>query len=117
MNERESIEILTPIGKKKVLLKAWLTGREQRNIRSALLNGIKFSANPDDKVTPDYNFDGDTLNKMQDIGVENVVISIEGVTTDILENILDMNSEDSDFIMKEIDKITKTNLSEEDKKK
>ncbi len=117
MNERESIEIVTPIVKKKVLLKAWLTGREQRNIRSALLNGIKFSANPDEKVTPDYNFDGNTLNKMQDVSVENVVISVEGVTDNILDNILEMNSKDSDFIMQEIDKITKTNLSEEDKKK
>lgn len=117
MNERESNEIVTPVENKKVLLKAWLTGREQRNIRSSLLSGIKFSANSDEKSVPDYNFDGDTLNKMQDVSIKNVVISIEGVTDNILDTILDMNSKDSDFIMQEIEKITKTNLSEEDKKK
>lgn len=117
MNERETLEIVTPIGNKKVLLKAWLTGRELRVIRSVLLGGINFAVSPEEKTTPDYNFDGATIDKMQDASINTIVISIDGIKEDILNQILDMHKKDFEFILEETDKISNAGTSEEGKKK
>ena len=115
--ERETKDITTPIGQQKVILKAWLTGRERRDIRSVILEEVKFEQNADGSdVTPGYNISGSVLNKAQDKAFESVVVSVDGNTEKIVDTILDMRDEDFDFIVKEIDKIT-GGIDEEGKKK
>lgn len=115
--ERETKEIVTPIGKHKVVLYEWLTGRERRNIRSVLLEGINFEQSPDnEEASPGYNIQGSIINKAQDKSFESVIKSIDGKTEGIADIVLDMRDEDFDFIVLEVDKIT-TSIDKEAKKK
>jgi len=117
MNEREHIDFVTPEDKHKVIIKAWLTARERRSIRSVLLDGIKFSVKEgEESPISDYNLEGSSLDKMQDIALTTVVISVNEKTDNILDTILEMKEVDFDFIIKEIDKITGS-LDEDTKKK
>jgi len=127
--EREHIDFVTPEDKHKIVVKAWLTARERRSIRGVLLDGIKFSMKDDEETVKDkdgkevkkspiadYNLEGSSLDKMQDVTLKTVIISVNGETKDVLDAVLDMKEGDFNFIVKEIDKITGS-LDEDSKKK
>ena len=123
MNERETISIATPIEKHVVILKAWLTGREQRQIRSVLFEGVKFSASSpteekeeESSVSSDFSIDGSTIGKQQDIKINTIIVSINDKTDNILDLVLDMHGTDTEFIIKEVEKISNS-LDESTKKK
>jgi len=110
---RETKIIETPKGKLKVELKKWLTGGEKRNITNGLLANTTFnSAN-----LKEFDLKGDMLSKIQDASIENVVISIDGKTEDILKMVLDLRSEDYEFILNECTIVTGGTADEEIKKK
>lgn len=119
--ERETKEITTPIGNNKVVLKAWLTGRERREIRSVLLDNVNFSAgskgaDQEGDLQPDYEIKGSILEEAQNKAMETVVISIDGVAENIVDTLLDMRDTDFEFVSEEINKIT-GDTDEESKKK
>lgn len=131
MSEREKIEIVTPVGQHKVELKAWLTGRERRAIRSVYYQHMKLSAaedlsekvlevpsEADAKLNATYDIDGSTIASAQDAQISNVVISVNGVKEKVLDTVLDMRDEDTQFVLAEVSKIiNQSELSEADKKK
>ena len=41
--ERETKEIITPIGQNKIVLKLWLTGQEKRRLTSVFLDAAMIS--------------------------------------------------------------------------
>lgn len=100
--DRETIKIKTPIGKQELVLKAWLTGGEKRDITNSLINGLKV----DGAGAADLNMTSDLVNKSQDAALEIIIISIDGETEDIVKTVLDMRSKDFDYIVEEINKIT-----------
>lgn len=110
MENRELITIKTPIGGVDVVLKAWLTGREKRDINSVLFQDTEFN---DGK----YSISGSKLTAVKDAAIRNVVVSVNGVTEDILNILLDMRSEDYDFIVNKVDELTSEKKDEELKKK
>lgn len=99
--ERETKEITTP-GGHVVKLNTWLTGREKRELSSAFLQ--KVSVGQDG--IQDIELTGEIINKVQDLTLENVVVSVDGAVEDIVNKVLDMKSEDYDFIIAEMNKIT-----------
>lgn len=116
--EREYNELITPVSGQKVKVKAWLTGRERREIRSSLLDGVKFSpqVNGDAPVSSDYQINASSIDKMQDIALKTIVVAVDDSTENILDRILDMRDEDYEFIVKEVEKVT-NGLDEQSKKK
>lgn len=100
--ERETKKIVTPISKQEVELKTWLTGREKRLLTNLFLDKATVS---EGKVS-DLKLTSEIINKAQDIAFETVVVSIGGKKGDIVNSILDMRGEDTDFIVSEINKIT-----------
>jgi len=100
--ERETETITTPIGKQKVVIKKWLTGRERRDIINALVNETTF----DSQNVNNFKLKGEILSKSQDAAIKAIIVDIDGKSEDILDIVLDMRSEDYDFIIKEIDKIS-----------
>lgn len=113
--EREYKEIITPVSQQKIQLKAWLTGREKRAINSVLLSDMVFSTTAENEKS-DYKLTAKSLESMQDKKIETIIVSINGDTKDILNEVLEMRAEDFDFILDEINKITE-DLSDSDKKK
>lgn len=100
--EREYITIETPKEKKKIKLKKWLTGGEKRSISNALLDNTEFKQ---DQLA-DVTIKGDSISKMQDARIEAIVEDIDGNKEKTLQGILNLHSDDFDFVIKEIDKLT-----------
>jgi hypothetical protein len=98
---RETTNITTPFGKATIELKAYLTGREKRAIRDIFLN---------DKLA-----DSEKFNKAQDLSFTTVINSIDGKPEDIVSRVLDMRSEDYNFVVDAINDVTKDKAFEEKK--
>lgn len=109
---RETKTIETPIGHNKVEIKTYLTGRERRRLTDVYLeSGIDVNADTHEIK----GLKADLINKAQNVAWEVVVVSIDGSTENIIDTILDMRSEDTEFIVTEVNKIT-SNTSFEEKK-
>lgn len=97
--ERDLKIVQTPIGKNKVEIKSWLTGREKRLIQSVFTDDISFKGK-------EYEVSGKKISEAQDTTIVTAIVSIDGSKDKILERVLDMHSVDFDFIIAEINKIT-----------
>lgn len=108
---RETKEIITPIGKNKIVIKTWLTGGESEQIQNVFLSAQEISAsNP-----TEFKLKGSTISEANHKAVESVVVSVDGKTNDILKTVLDLRSEDYRFIVEKINEIIKTAPSAEKK--
>ena len=103
---RETKEIITPLDKQKVKINAWLTGREKRDLRDVLLEGIKFSMKQGEAKTESVNT-AELVKKTENKAIEIVVVSIDGSEDKVLERLLDMKSQDYDFVISEVNEISK----------
>lgn len=104
--ERSTKTIVTPVGKLEVVIKEWITGRENEYIGAPLFDMVEVSSPagaPDIKAK--------NLSKQIEEGnhraVQTVVVSIAGDTANVLEKCLDMIHDDYEFILSEIEKVTK----------
>lgn len=111
--DRETRQIKTPIGGQTVVIKAWLTGLEKRKVQNVFLEamqieGVVAGEKPNVKLTPEI------ADKAQDIAFETVIISIDDKTDNLAQRVLEMRSQDYDFVVSEINKVT--SLDEQVKK-
>lgn len=108
MQERETISFETPISKQIVVVKTYLTGREKRDLTNVYLTGgIDFNAETNNVKGIDYKI----VDKAQDLAWRTVIVSIDGKKDgeiDIVNTILDMRSEDSDFIIAKVNELITT---------
>ena len=107
--ERETITIETPVDKHKVVLKAWITGGEKRALRRPFLASMKISVTGEDKKEPkveDIN-PADMQEKAENEAIKTIIVSINGKAEDVLVAVLDMREKDYDFVIAEMNKITK----------
>ena len=102
--ERETKIIQTP-NKHKVEMKSYITGREKRELRSIFLKEMNFGIQ--DGGTEIKEMKGDIIDKAEDKAIEIVVVSVDGKKENVVDAVLSMNSKDYDFIIKEINKVTK----------
>lgn len=103
--ERETKEITTPIENHKVVIYTYLTGREKRELTNIFLSSAKFSLENNQGLKAD-NFDATVANKAKDKAINLLVLSVDDNKENILDKLLDMRSEDYDFVSQEIDKLT-----------
>jgi len=104
--ERPTKTIVTPVGNQQIVVKEWITGRENEYIGAPLFDMVEVNApggSPDIKAK--------NLSKQIEEGnhraVSTVVVSIDGNNENILEKCLEMIHDDYEFILSEIEKITK----------
>jgi len=113
MENRDTKTITTPIGKNAVVIKTWLTGREKRGLTNVFIDTLTSV----EKGTEGLKLNSDIVNKAQDLAFEIVIENIDGNKENIVDKILDMRTEDFDFIVAEINKITNNEVDETIKKK
>ena len=94
--------IETPVGKNKVELKDFITGRESRVLRESLIK----SATIDPEGKGVTKIDPSALNKSDDDKITLVVVSVDGKKEGILNTVLDMPKEDYEFVMDAIEEVT-----------
>jgi len=104
--ETEVIE--TPVGKQKITLKKWLTGKDRRDLNLILLGDIEFSINPTNPDNPTQNqkIKGSKIVEMTDKTMELVIAEIEGKPEDILKKLGEMDIRDYDFVSDKVNQIS-----------
>lgn len=121
MSERETKTITTPISADTIVIKTYLTGREKRALTNVFLQeGLDFNA--ETKNVKGLN--AKLIDQNQDLGWKTVIVSIngkqdgaqeDGKTFSLVEAVLDMRSEDFDFITDQVNEIIKDRSFEEKK--
>jgi len=116
---RETKEIKTPIDGHKVFIKTYITGREYGEIEDILYSGIKISAIADGRgAGANANLDdGSFIKKQTHKTIELLVVSVNGKTNNVLNDVLDMKKDDYLFVVDEIEKVTSDKGTDEVKKK
>ena len=99
--ERETKEIITPVDKHKVVLNAWITGREKRELRNVFLSKMKVGK-AETETNPAVLTD-----EAENKAITMIVVSVDGVKDKIIDKILDMKGKDYDFVIKEINKVSR----------
>ena len=97
----ETKEITTPAGKVKVVLKAFITGRDMRALKDIYLKVGKVDATG----TTITDIDPEMANQAENKSLELVVQSVNGEAEGVVEKILDMPSEDYTFIMEAVNEV------------
>ena len=110
---RETIKITTPVKKHKVVLKAWINGREKQKIDGAMFNSIT-TEGEGASLKPVMN---DTmLASQENARIEAVVVSIDGSEENILDTVLDMRVKAFEFVAEQAQKIVDGELDEKKEK-
>jgi len=101
MGNRPTHEITTPIGSHVIIIKDWLTGRERENIEQAQYAQV--NAQPRQmggKSTMDFDKinAGAIVTEQTHRLFTTYIVSVDGNTDNILDVVLDMHEDDTDFI-------------------
>ena len=108
---RETKEIITPISAQKIVVYPWLTGGERRQLANELLkHGIEATATGQPKnVTAEAN------DALDFLAWKIVIVSIDGKSENIIEDIKAMRDDDYVFVTGEVNRILR-GVSIEEKK-
>lgn len=102
MSDVTTHEIVTPIGKSKVVLKDWITGKDSQAIDSAMFAGVGTSVDGK-KLQPKLS--ESMIADQENASIKAVVVSVDGNETNVVEAILNMRSADYKFVLAEVDKV------------
>ena len=99
MSDRESKEIITPVDKKKIIIKTYLTGREYNEVEKIFLAKAKV------EMGSQPTFDGAAVKEAEIKLIEQAVISIDNDDKDVANKILDLKQVDYAFVVKELNEM------------
>lgn len=89
-------EITTPSGEHKLIIKAYLTGYDKREYRNKLIALSKEATEENQSEIGD---------KFENYKIEKVVISVDGSADNIVEKVLAMKVEDTNFVQDLVDQM------------
>lgn len=103
-------QLETPIGKQKVEIKEWITGRDREYIDGSFLSGIDARPAVHGK-NMDMRIEKMDLEKLTNAAahraIEKFVVSVDGVKEKVVDLVLDMHEEDYAFVLAAIDEQSK----------
>ena len=102
--ERQTITIETPIAKRQVVLKEWITGREFESLNEPILKHYKVSTKGN---FDDSELSGSLISEMNRQALLVWIQSVDGSTENILDTVLDMRKEDYQFVVDKINELSK----------
>ena len=92
------------IGKHKVMVHTFVTGRELRGIESAMMDKLEMSQK--DGAQQITGFKGSMLSDRQDMQIKAVVVSVDGNAENVIDLVLDLPSIESEQIMDYVKELT-----------
>lgn len=105
--ERETKTITTPNGH-SVVLKSYLTGREANQIKEILFSSVKINMADLENGKPEMKeLPANIVLEQEKKRIEILVVSLDGKSENITDNILDLPAIDYNFISTEASKIEK----------
>jgi hypothetical protein len=109
MAVQETVTIETPIGKNKVVLRGYVTGRIRQELSAIVAGKAEFAQKTeqsDDLEAVDLiRLTGDQLTELKNKGIELLVLSVDGQEDNIVDRVLNMHEDDTDFVLTEVNKI------------
>lgn len=94
-NTKETKELV--VGANTFVVRTYLTGREVRNIQSAMMSSLEMKQkNGEAEIT---GFKGEMLALQEDKQIQTVVVSVNGSTDNILNFVLDLPKEEYDQVV------------------
>jgi uncharacterized protein YdbL (DUF1318 family) len=102
---QDTISCTTPVGRKLVVIKAWLTGRDEVAIQNAIQSKLDITMGMDGSGSG-ATAKGDMLTAGQDKALELLIVSVDGDTSDLVNKVLDMRAEDYRYVRDQINKVT-----------
>jgi len=96
-------ELLTPVEKKKVVIKEWLTGGEVEEISNVFLQDLSFDVKG--RATSGK-IKASLVSKSNDKAIEMAVVSVDGKKENVLSEIKNLRVEDYQFVIDEINRIS-----------
>ena len=113
--ERETVTITTPVGNHEVVLKAYLTGKEDREIRRVFSDNMTLKVKPGSKNLGESDMKASLTMEAQEKALSILIVSVNGKTDSTVDAVLDMHKDDTDFVIEKVDEIT-SDTDEEEKK-
>ncbi len=109
-NTRETKEL--QIGTHTVIVNTYVTGREMRNIESAMMDKLEMSQKDG---TPEITgFKGSMLSDRQDMQIKAVVVSVDGASENIIDAVLNLPATESEQIMDYVKELTEPKKEQAD---
>lgn len=104
---QEQIELTTPVTGKKVVIRGYASGRIKQAISAIYLRGssIETTATKDGEEQSKQVTNAIVGQEATNKAIELMVISVDGLTDNILDRILDLQEDDFDFVIAEVDKV------------
>lgn len=109
MQDRETVEIVTPVGQQTVVLRAWINGREKQKIDGSLFRGMQTSGDGRNLVPK---ISETMLSDQENAAIEAVVVSVDNNTTNVVDLVLDMRAKDYSYVLSEVQAIVQGDLDE-----
>lgn len=113
MEDRETFEILTPEKGIKVVLKAWITGREKQKIDSAMFKGVG-TIGDGKRLQPKLS--ETMIADQENASLEAVVVEVNGKTNDLVNEVLNMRVKDYEYVLREVSRIVEGDIPEKKEK-
>ena len=111
--ERETHTVVTPVNKHNLVLKSYITGREKRALISVLTKDVTIEMKGD--VATPKGFKGEIIEQAENAALTAVIVSVDAVTENVIEAVLNMHVNDYDFVVAEVNKITSAAAFEQKK--
>lgn len=111
--DRKTIKFKTPVDEHEVEIYEYLTGGESEQIQDAISNEVNVEIGGD----VGGHISGKSIRKAQDKTFELMLVSIEGEKEDLVKKVKNFRQEDYDYVRKQIDEVTKSDVPETKKKK
>lgn len=105
--ERTLITIETPVGKNKVEMKPWITGAESEYINAPLMESFTVTPNVEGKTADMSKIDMSKISVMNHRMIEKFVVSVDGKTDKVLDAVLSLHEDDTEFIYAKIAELRK----------
>lgn len=109
--DRETREITTPIDNHKVVIKTYLNVGELRVIENVFLSKLKIN----NEGIAEQEYDGTLISAAQDKLVEVAMVSVNGKTENLLQEVMAFKKADFDFLIENLNQV-KTGLEVDQKK-
>ena len=110
--ERETIKLKTPQGK-ELVIKSYMTAKERNEIKRTFLEGVKIDPNQTTQEAEAIRMkelDASIMLQAERKTIEQLVISYDSKAEKILERLDESRPEEYDFVVSELNKVTKGNF-------
>jgi hypothetical protein len=99
---KETIELILPDSGKKVVLRGFTTGRISQELESIFLDQSEVIREGDQVKTV---MNGSAIKRAHNRTIELLVLSVEGSSDNVLDAVLDLSTEDHDYVYKQLNQV------------